>query len=195
MLKARSFLTLSRHTCCSKGCEFVGVCEWVCRWVVMVVPPSSLEPLSGLGCDGWPEKDPEIQVSACFSSVQSSGKEKKTNHVTRLYLCSYQWAGMISKTQCCNYVFLPLHSQRAVLMYEHKYFLTTSNRHAISTSWWSQWDTNMDLSLHICNGTTVMSKGNWSHKLFMPSEAVQIWKLATSKTCRLHLFCNAIMYR
>lgn len=72
--------------------------------VAMVVAPLSLEPLSGLGCDGWPEEDPEIQVAACFSSVQSSEKEKKI-HVTKLYPCSYQWVGTISKTVFLNYVY------------------------------------------------------------------------------------------
>lgn len=58
-----------------KGCECVRVCERVGGWAVVAVPPLTVEPLSGLGRDGWPEEDPEIQVSACFSSVQSSEKE------------------------------------------------------------------------------------------------------------------------
>lgn len=111
----RFTLTLSRYTCCSKGWEFVRVCEWVCRWGDMVVPPFNLEPLSGLGRDGWTEKDPEIQVSACFSSVQSSEKGKKKIHVVKLYLCSNKWGGTISKTQCCNYVFYHYISKEGLL--------------------------------------------------------------------------------
>lgn len=52
------------------GCVSESVVErsWRChRWL--------WSPLSGLGRDGWLEEDPEIQVSACFSSVQSSEKE------------------------------------------------------------------------------------------------------------------------
>lgn len=73
------------------------MCEPACSRVVMVVPPLSLRPLSGLGCDGWPEKDPEIQVSACFSSVQSSEKEDKI-HKVKPYLRSYQWSGAEQNT-------------------------------------------------------------------------------------------------
>lgn len=63
---------LSVHVLFSRQALLSGFyCEPAVKWPVPV-SCMSLKLLSGPGCDGWAEEDPEIQASACSSSVLSS---------------------------------------------------------------------------------------------------------------------------
>lgn len=131
--------------------------------VAMVVPPLSLEPLSGSGCDGWPEEDLEIQVAACFSSVQSSEKEKKNT-------CNKAVSMQLSVSGHDKWNNVP--TMFITITFQFKQAKNTISM----LSWGNQGIMSIDLSQYICRGMGNLNKDHWPHRLFILDGPVQIRK-------------------